>query len=68
MGSMPSQRFSEFRDNLPLKCQCGGIIIAMDIDENKYQKKILYVCTECGHAIWAGDYDGSGIHLGKAVF
>jgi len=67
MGSMASQRFAEFRDNLPLKCQCGEIFIVSDIDEEKYQKKILYVCTGCGHALWVGDFEG-GIRIGKATF
>jgi len=92
MGTLPSQRFAEFRDDLPIKCQCGGIFVNMDklnyhtennsfsymtkegkeetisIPYKKYQKKLLYVCTDCGHAIWVGNYSGTGIKLGKATF
>jgi len=39
------------------------------IRNKKYKKKILYVCSDCGHAIWIGDYDGGGsTKLGKATF
>ena len=93
MGSTASQRFAEFRDDLPLKCQCGGVFVNMDklnihkenniisytnkftkelvsfnIPYKKYQKKLLYVCADCGHAIWVGNYDGGGSQKGKAAF
>ena len=92
MGSAASQRFAEFRDELPLKCQCDGIFVNMNkldihrgsnrisyttrqnkkvsfiIPTKKYQSSLLYICSNCGHAIWVGDYTGGGSKLEKAVF
>ena len=76
MGDMPYQRFDEFRDELPIRCQCGGIFVNMDklnfanykvsypfgikIINKSYQPKLLYICSACRHAIWIGDYEGGG--------
>ena len=81
---MPSQRFDEFRDDLPIRCQCSGIFVNMDkLNFNNYevthpfgiknivkpyQPKLLYICSDCGHAIWIGDYKGGGsCSLGKKI-
>ena len=83
MGTTASQRFDEFRSELPIRCQCDGIFVNMDklntsvekssafgikIISKKYQPKLLYICSDCGHAIWIGDYKGGGsCSLGEKI-
>lgn len=37
-----------------------GKKVSFNIPSGKYLEKLLYICSECGHAIFIGDFEQSG--------
>ena len=58
MGATKSQRFAEFREDLPIKCHCGRKMKCVT-KSNTYEPELEYWCEDedCENAIGVGDYE-----------